>query len=265
MSLIVVIEDNAQNARMAAKLLRNADHKVIVAEDGETGLMSVFENTPDLVLIDLGLPDVDGQTVISLIRQQPSLKDTPLIAFTAWPEATAHNMAKAYGCDGVITKPIDTRKFAAQIAEFMGQAEGDSGEDDEAAPPEDVRDDVVEETPQATASGESVSSASAERDPESRGAKDDGAKDDGAKDDDAGDAAPEATRPPVHGKSADAMTSKTEKPEEPSLKAEPPDAAAQAEADPETDDQQKSSKTADATTAPPTNETTARTSKDQSK
>ncbi len=119
MSLIVVIEDNAQSARMASKLLRRADYKVIVAEDGETGLTSVFESNPDLVLIDLGLPDIDGQTVIALIRQQEELTNLPIIAFTAWPQETAEGMAKAYGCDGVITKPIDTRAFADQITSFL--------------------------------------------------------------------------------------------------------------------------------------------------
>lgn len=121
MSLIVLIEDNEQNARMAAKLLRRADNEVVVAEDGETGLTSVFENRPDLVLIDLGLPDIDGQTVIALIRQQPELAHIPVIAFTAWPEATAHEMATAYGCDGVITKPIDTRRFADQVADYINK------------------------------------------------------------------------------------------------------------------------------------------------
>ncbi|GAB4516258.1 MAG: hypothetical protein OHK0046_21290 [Anaerolineae bacterium] len=119
MSLVVIIEDNPQNARMAAKLLRNADYKVMVAEDGEMGLTTVFENNPDLVLIDLGLPDIDGQTVIALIRQQPGLEDTAVIAFTAWPEETAHSMAKAYGCDGVITKPINTRTFAEQVGAYI--------------------------------------------------------------------------------------------------------------------------------------------------
>jgi len=121
MSTIVIIEDNAQNARMAAKLLRHAGHKVLTAEDGEMGLMTVFENQPDLVLIDLGLPDIDGQTVIALIRQQETLQSTPLIAFTAWPEGTAHSMAQAYGCDGVITKPIDTRAFADQVMAYIKQ------------------------------------------------------------------------------------------------------------------------------------------------
>lgn len=122
MALIVVIEDNEQNARMAAKLLRVAGHQVVVAEDGETGLTSIFEHVPDLVLIDLGLPDIDGQTVISLLKQQEgAMAGKPIIAFTAWPEETAKNIASAYGCDGVITKPIDTRQFAEQIESYLNR------------------------------------------------------------------------------------------------------------------------------------------------
>jgi CheY-like chemotaxis protein len=83
------------------------------------GLTTVFENQPDLILIDLGLPDIDGQTVIGLVRQQANLKDVPIIAFTAWPPEEAHGMATRYGCDGVITKPINTRAFAEQIASFL--------------------------------------------------------------------------------------------------------------------------------------------------
>lgn len=122
MSQIVIIEDNAQNARLASKLLQNAGYAVTLAEDGEMGLMTVLETPPDLVLVDLGLPDMDGQTVVALLRQQAALQDVPIIAFTAWPQETAFEMARAYGCDGVITKPIDTRAFAGQVADFLAQA-----------------------------------------------------------------------------------------------------------------------------------------------
>lgn len=126
MNLIVVIEDNHQNARMADKLLRRAGYTVKLAEDGEMGLQAVFEERPDLVLIDLGLPDIDGQTVVSMIRQRPDLCRVPIIAFTAWPQETAHSMAQAYGCDGVIVKPINTRTFAQQVGAFL-QADGVNG------------------------------------------------------------------------------------------------------------------------------------------
>src|SRR5262245_20898496 len=119
MAFIVIIEDNPENARLASKLLKNAGHKIIVATDGEIGLTTVFEQRPDLVLIDLGLPDIDGQTVVALVRQQPDLAAIPLIAFTAWPESTAHNMARAYGCDGIIVKPINTRTFVQQVVAFL--------------------------------------------------------------------------------------------------------------------------------------------------
>jgi DNA-binding response OmpR family regulator len=119
MSLIIVIEDDPHSARMAEKLLRNAGHKVIVAEDGELGLTTAFENRADLILVDLGLPDIDGQTVVALLRQQPEMEKLSIVAFTAWPEDTAHSMATQYGCNGVIIKPIDTRNFATQVAAFL--------------------------------------------------------------------------------------------------------------------------------------------------
>lgn len=119
MSNILIIEDNPQSARLAEKLLKRGGHTVTVAETGEQGFIKARELTLDLILVDLGLPDVDGQTIISVIRQQPNLALIPLIAFTAWPEETATEMAKAYGCNGVITKPIDTKTFAQQVEDFM--------------------------------------------------------------------------------------------------------------------------------------------------
>lgn len=119
MAIIVIVEDNPQNARLVAKLLTGAGHTVHLCETGESGIQTALETLPNLILIDLGLPDLDGQTVIALLRQQPVLRGRPLIAFTSWPESTAHSMAKAYGCDGVITKPIDTRQFVAQLEAFM--------------------------------------------------------------------------------------------------------------------------------------------------
>lgn len=122
MARIIVVEDNAQSARLVEKLLRRNEHTVHSYSTGEAGLTQIFETSPDLVLIDLGLPDIDGQTVISLLRQQPSLARTILVAFTAWPPETARSIATAYGCDGVITKPINTRTFAAEVESYMSAA-----------------------------------------------------------------------------------------------------------------------------------------------
>jgi CheY-like chemotaxis protein len=121
MASIVVVEDNPQTARMVVKLLRLQGHTVNALETGEEGLLKIMQDMPNLILIDLGLPDIDGQTVIAIIRQQLDLTATPIVAFTAWPPATARQMAIAYGCDGVITKPIDTRTFPQQIEAFLRQ------------------------------------------------------------------------------------------------------------------------------------------------
>ena len=119
MSRILIVEDNPQNARMAKKLLEHDGHQVEIAADGEDGMMKVMEHQPDAVLIDLGLPDIDGQTLVAMLRQQPSLNQMAIIAFTAWPEGNALEMARAYGCDGIISKPIDTRAFASQVATYL--------------------------------------------------------------------------------------------------------------------------------------------------
>lgn len=119
MSRILIVEDNAQNARLAERILRRAGHEVTVAPDGEQGLLAVFAMSPDLVLMDLGLPDLDGQTVVGLLRQRPNLRDLPILAFTAWPEGAAQEMTLAYGFTGLISKPINTRVFARQVAQYL--------------------------------------------------------------------------------------------------------------------------------------------------
>jgi CheY-like chemotaxis protein len=116
---IIVIEDEPQSARLAKTVLNRAGFEVIVAEDGEGGITSTLLHIPDLILCDLGLPDMDGQTVVALLRQQPGMAETPIVAFTAWPMDKATEMAEAYGCDGVISKPINTRTFAEEVSAYL--------------------------------------------------------------------------------------------------------------------------------------------------
>ncbi|MBN1221162.1 MAG: response regulator [Anaerolineae bacterium] len=120
-SKILLIEDNLQNALLVKRLLEARGHQVLHASEGETGLTKVFEEIPDLILVDLGLPDIDGQTLVTLIKRAPELKDIPVVAVTAWPEETAREMALAYGCNGFISKPINIRAFPDQIAEFLNK------------------------------------------------------------------------------------------------------------------------------------------------
>ena len=119
MKTILLIEDNYANRILIERVLENHDYKLLQAEDGESGVSTAVDEKPDLILVDMGLPDIDGQTVVTLMRQIPDLQKTPIVAITAWPKDTAEEMALRYGCDGCIVKPIDVRHFPAQIAKFL--------------------------------------------------------------------------------------------------------------------------------------------------
>lgn len=118
-SKILIVEDNQQNALLMKRVLQVRNHEIVHASDGESGLQAAVDEKPDLILIDLGLPDIDGQTLVAFIKRVPELENIPIVAVTAWPEDTAREMAQAYGCDGFISKPINTRTFPDQIAEFI--------------------------------------------------------------------------------------------------------------------------------------------------
>lgn len=116
---ILMIEDNENNALLVKRVLEARAFRVTHAPDGESGLQMAMETKPDLILLDLGLPDVDGQTVAAFIRRVPDLEKVPVIALTAWPEDTVRSMVEAYGCDGYIAKPINARTFADEILAYL--------------------------------------------------------------------------------------------------------------------------------------------------
>jgi CheY-like chemotaxis protein len=120
-SKILLIEDNQQNALLIRRLLEARKHQVIHASEGEAGLLAAQSEKPELILVDLGLPDVDGQTLIAFIKRIPELSQVPIVAVTAWPEDSARKMAHAYGCNGYISKPINTRTFSDEIAGYLKQ------------------------------------------------------------------------------------------------------------------------------------------------
>jgi len=116
MKKILIMEDDNSQARLMQKLLEHAGYLTLHALDGQSGLQMAMEEKPDLILLDLGLPDMDGQTVVGLLKHWPDLARVPVVAVTAWPQDTARQMAEAYGCDGYISKPINARGFADLVA-----------------------------------------------------------------------------------------------------------------------------------------------------
>ena len=116
-----MVEDNEQNALLIRRILEAKNHQIIHANDGESGLQAAIDEIPELILVDLGLPDIDGQTLVAFFKRTPELAGIPIVAVTAWPEDTAREMAQAYGCNGVISKPINARTFADQVAAFIAE------------------------------------------------------------------------------------------------------------------------------------------------
>ncbi len=118
---VLMIEDNPNNAMLVKRILEAQTEEINVAHawTGESGLQMAIEQHPDLVLLDLGLPDIDGQTIAAFIRRIPALEHVPMIAVTAWPQETAQEMVRAYGCDDYIGKPIDPRKFIRMVLSYL--------------------------------------------------------------------------------------------------------------------------------------------------
>jgi two-component system, cell cycle response regulator DivK len=116
---ILQIEDNVANKLLIERVLEPHGYRLLHAAYGEAGFNLALEAKPDLILIDMGLPDIDGQTIVTLMRQVPELQDVPIVAITAWPADKAQQMAERYGCDGCITKPIDVKSFPQQIAAYL--------------------------------------------------------------------------------------------------------------------------------------------------
>lgn len=120
MTKILLIEDIPDNVALVQKALAPRGYEVVHAADAESGLRLALAQLPDLILLDLGLPDYDGQTLAGWLRAERILDSTPIIAFTAWPHETAKQMVDSYGCNGYISKPIvKVKDFAAQVASFL--------------------------------------------------------------------------------------------------------------------------------------------------
>lgn len=119
MTTILQIEDNYANRRLVERVLEPIGYRLLHAGDGQSGIDAALQERPDLILLDMGLPDMDGQTLVTILRESPTLSTVPIIALTAWPPTIAIEMAARYGCDGCITKPINVSEFPSQIAAYL--------------------------------------------------------------------------------------------------------------------------------------------------
>lgn len=121
MPRILYIEDNADNRLLVRRILQASDRQYIVdeAENAVVGIRIAREMRPDLILMDLSMPDLDGLTATQLIRTIPELSDVPIVALTANVMRGDRERTLEAGCDGYIGKPIDVDKFANEIEFYL--------------------------------------------------------------------------------------------------------------------------------------------------
>ncbi len=122
MKTIIYIEDSRANRILVDRVLESEGYRLLQAPDGETGIRLAMSESADLILVDLGLPDIDGQTVVTLLQRMPNLQNKPIVALTAWPADTAFQLAERYGLAGCILKPIDVKQFPLQIAAYLKES-----------------------------------------------------------------------------------------------------------------------------------------------
>jgi two-component system cell cycle response regulator DivK len=118
---ILYVEDNYDNRMLVRRVLEAEGYRVIEAEDGVQGIEWLLSQTPDLVLMDINLPEIDGYEVTKRFKQLPSMDKVPVIAMTANVMKGDREKTLAAGCDGYIPKPIDIDALPDQIARFLGK------------------------------------------------------------------------------------------------------------------------------------------------
>jgi two-component system cell cycle response regulator DivK len=122
MARILVIEDNPANMALATFLLQSVGHVVLSTTDAEAGLTLAREQQPELILMDIQLPGMDGLKATALLKQDDATRAIPVIALTALAMSGDEQRIRAAGCEGYIAKPFAYREFLATIAAQLAQS-----------------------------------------------------------------------------------------------------------------------------------------------
>ena len=120
MSTILIVEDNEKNMKLVRDILQFKGYQTIEAVTGNQGLALARERQPDLILMDIQLPDINGIEALRQIRAEPALSKTPVVAVSASVMPDEQQKIVASGFDAYITKPIDLKSFVATVEKFAG-------------------------------------------------------------------------------------------------------------------------------------------------
>lgn len=116
---ILYVEDNQDNRILVRRILQSEGFQVIEAEDATTAMQALNDHQPDLILMDINLPEIDGYSLTTHLKLRPELKKVPIIALTANVMRGDRERSLDAGCDGYIQKPIDVDVFAEQIEQYI--------------------------------------------------------------------------------------------------------------------------------------------------
>ena len=116
---ILIVDDNPTNLKLASEVLACEGYVVEGAEDAERAQEMLRHSVPDLILMDIALPGMDGLTLARLLKGDPAYQHVRIVALTAFAMKGDDQKAREAGCDAYITKPIDTRKLPVQVAEIL--------------------------------------------------------------------------------------------------------------------------------------------------
>jgi CheY-like chemotaxis protein len=119
---ILVVDDNPINLRLISDLLEFEGHEVVKALDAENAQITLADTLPDLILMDIALPGMDGLTLTRLLKGDARTRHIRIVALTAFAMKGDEQKAFDAGCDGYITKPIDTRALPTQVAGYLALA-----------------------------------------------------------------------------------------------------------------------------------------------
>jgi two-component system cell cycle response regulator DivK len=123
MAKILVVEDNPTNMKLAVLLLETAGHTVSTATDAEAGLLLARDEQPNLILMDIQLPGIDGLEATALLKRDDATRAIPVIALTALAMQGDEERIRAAGCDGYIAKPLRYQQFLATVAAFLSRTD----------------------------------------------------------------------------------------------------------------------------------------------
>ena len=121
---LLLVEDNEMNRDMLTRRLQRKGYEVVIAVNGREAIERAREDTPDLVLMDLSLPEVDGWEATRILKEDPATRSIPIIALTAHAMAGEKERTLAAGCNDYDTKPIELPRLLSKIQRQLGEDDG---------------------------------------------------------------------------------------------------------------------------------------------